>query len=74
MITDLLVSEMIDRSDIVLYTARGELWEFHSMVAPIAMVETLIVGIAKRNEEKFLKKLKDIHLLRKRYESFIPRL
>ncbi|MEA4848506.1 MAG: MurR/RpiR family transcriptional regulator [Clostridiaceae bacterium] len=73
LITDLLVSEMIEKSDIVLYTARGELWEFHSMVAPLALVETLIVGVSQKNEKKSLSKLKDLHQLRKDYEAYIPK-
>ena len=33
LITDLVVSGMLGKADVQLYTARGELWEFHSMVA-----------------------------------------
>ncbi|MFZ7101135.1 MAG: MurR/RpiR family transcriptional regulator [Peptococcaceae bacterium] len=73
LITDLLVSEMIEMSDIVLYTARGELWEFHSMVAPIALVESLVVGVSRKNAEKSLAKLHDLHSLRRSYEEYIPR-
>jgi len=73
LITDLLVSEMIEMSDIIFYTARGELWEFHSMVAPVVLVESLIVGVSQKNEEKSLSKLNDLHQLRKNYEAFIPR-
>lgn len=73
LITDLLVSEMIEKSDIVLYTARGELWEFHSMVAPLALVESLIVGVSQKNEKKSLSKLNDLHQLRKDYEAYIPK-
>lgn len=73
LITDLLVSEMIEMSDIVLYTARGELWEFHSMVAPIALVESLIVGVSQKNEKRSLSKLNNLHQLRKHYEAYIPK-
>ncbi|KPU42388.1 HTH-type transcriptional regulator MurR [Oxobacter pfennigii] len=73
LITDLLVSEMIEKSNIVLYTARGELWEFHSMVAPIALLESLIVGVSRKNEKESLCKLDELHKLRKHYEEYIPK-
>jgi DNA-binding MurR/RpiR family transcriptional regulator len=73
LVTDLLVSEMIEMSDIVFYTARGELWEFHSMVAPLVLVESLIVGVSQQNEQKSLAKLNSLHRLRKDYEGLIPR-
>ncbi|GAB6100501.1 MurR/RpiR family transcriptional regulator [Halanaerocella petrolearia] len=73
LITDLVVSKMIDQSDIVLYVERGELWNFHSMVAPIAIIESLVVGIAMSNEEKFLDKLNNLHKLRKEYSEYLPK-
>ncbi|TDX59000.1 MurR/RpiR family transcriptional regulator [Orenia marismortui] len=71
LITDLIVSEMVDRSDIVLYVDRGEVWEFHSMVAPIALVESIIVAIAMKDEKKSLDKLNYLHELRKEYSSYL---
>ena len=73
LVTDLVISDMIDNSDIVLFTERGELWEFHSMVAPIALVESIIVSLAMNNEEKYLSKLHDLHKLRKKYASYLPK-
>jgi len=73
LITDLIISEMVDKSDIVLYVERGEVWEFHSMVAPIALVESLVVAIAMDNEQKSLEKLNYLHKLRKEYSSYLPK-
>ena len=73
LITDLVVSEMIEESDIVLYAERGELWEFHSMVAPIAIVESLVVGIAMEDEEKYLDKLNYLHQVREKYSDYLPK-
>jgi DNA-binding MurR/RpiR family transcriptional regulator len=73
LITDLIVSEMVTKSDIVLYVERGEVWEFHSMVAPIALVESMVVAIAMDNEEKSLEKLNYLHQLRKDYSSYLPK-
>lgn len=70
LITDMLISEMIDLSDIALYTARGELWEFHSMVAPMALVECLIVAVTMEQDDA-LAKLQKLHAMRKRFEQYI---
>lgn len=70
LITDMLISEMIDLSDIALYTARGELWEFHSMVAPMALVECLIVAVTMEQEDS-LTKLQELNAMRKRFEQYI---
>lgn len=58
---------------IAIYISRGELWEFHSLVAPLVLVEALIVGVSRQNEEKSLTKLNNLQQLRKEYESVIPR-
>ena len=71
--TDLMVSDMIDRSDIVLYAERGELWEFHSMVTPVAIIDSLAVGIAMKHEKEYLERLNQLHRLRKKYASRIPK-
>lgn len=73
LITDFRVSEIVEMSDIDFYISRGELWEFHSLVVPLVLAESLIVGISRQNSEKYLTKLNDLHQLRKDYESSIPR-
>jgi hypothetical protein len=32
------------------YTARGELWEFHSMIAPLALAESIIISLGQARE------------------------
>ncbi len=73
LITDLRISEMVEMSDIVFYISRGELWEFHSLVAPLALVESLIVGVSRQEGGDSLAKLNDLHQLRKDYEPIMPR-
>lgn len=46
-VTDLLVSSTASSADCVLATHRGELTRFHSMVAPIALVDSLTLAVAK---------------------------
>ncbi|MCR8633139.1 MurR/RpiR family transcriptional regulator [Paenibacillus radicis (ex Xue et al. 2023)] len=72
LITDQLVSDMNALADIVLYSFRGQMWEFHSMVAPMALVESLIVAAGMHNKEATLKQLEHFIALRKQYSSYIP--
>ncbi len=72
-ITDVLVSDIIGQADITLYSYRGPMWEFHSMVAPTALVESLIVGVGMENQETTIEKLEYLNRLRKQYASLLPK-
>ena len=72
-ITDRLISDFNTNADIVLYASRGELWEFHSMVAPTFLVENLIIGVGIRQKEKSISKLEKLNELRSKYKSILPR-
>lgn len=73
LITDLYFSELIHMSDVVLHVERGEIWEFHSMVTPLLLVEALVVGIALKNEDESMDKLDYLHELRNLYKKYLPR-
>lgn len=73
LVTDLLVSPMLDKATVTLYTARGQLWEFHSMVAPVALLETLIVAVGKQMEEQAVAGSEALHELRKKYHKLLPK-
>lgn len=73
LITDLLVSDMIDESDIVLQVDRGDADAFHSLVAPMVIVDSLAVSLAGRRGEPAMDKLKKLHSLRKQYASLLPK-
>jgi DNA-binding MurR/RpiR family transcriptional regulator len=73
LITDLLLSEMHDLTDCVLFTERGNSWEFHSMVAPTLLVESLVVHVGRSEEERSMRQLEQLSALRKRFSSVIPR-
>ncbi|QAY65275.1 MurR/RpiR family transcriptional regulator [Paenibacillus protaetiae] len=73
LITDLLVSGMLEKADVPLYTARGELWEFHSMVAPIAMIESLIVAVGKQRDTEAIENGDQLHEIRRRYQKWLPK-
>jgi DNA-binding MurR/RpiR family transcriptional regulator len=73
LVTDLAVSDMLDKADVTLYTARGQLWEFHSMVAPIAVVEALGVAVGKQREQVALANGEELHRLRRQYQKWLPK-
>lgn len=72
-ITDRLISDFNTSADIVLYASRGELWEFHSMVAPTFLIENLIIGVGMSRKEHSISKLEDLNELRKKYKDTLPR-
>ena len=73
LITDQLVSNFTDLADIVLFVSRGELWEFHSMIAPTYMIENLIIATGMKNKAESLKNLEELSQLRQRFANELPR-
>lgn len=73
LITDLAVSPMLEKADVTLFTARGQLWEFHSMVAPVALLESLIVAVGKQMGEQAVTGSEELHELRQRYSKMLPK-
>lgn len=72
-ITDQLVSNFANYADTVLFASRGEMWEFHSMVAPTFLIENLIIAIGMKNKEENLQRLEMLSDMRKKYASELPR-
>lgn len=73
LITDQLVADFTNLADHVLFASRGEMWEFHSMIAPTYIVENLIIATGMKNKEKSLRKLEELSELRIRYADELPR-
>ncbi len=73
LITSMLFNGEADRADINLFVYRGEASEYHSMAAPAALVDALVVLIAERLGETGLQRLKDLYQLKELYFSDIPR-
>ncbi|PZD97566.1 MurR/RpiR family transcriptional regulator [Paenibacillus sambharensis] len=73
LITDRLVSDFTDLADYTLFASRGEMWEFHSMVAPTFLIENLIIAVGMHNQEASLRKLEELSRLRKQYAADLPR-
>ncbi|MGG3806262.1 MurR/RpiR family transcriptional regulator [Metabacillus fastidiosus] len=70
-ISDQLVMDTPSPFDIFLYADRGEKDEFHSMIAPLFLLENLIVEIGK--EEDALVHMEFLGKLRKTYKEDLPR-
>lgn len=70
--TDQLVGDMNNLADHVLYAYRGDAWEFHSMVAPTTVVETLVMLIGQQLEKRAIANAKKLSSLRKEYGDIIP--
>ncbi|MGO4350063.1 MurR/RpiR family transcriptional regulator [Paenibacillus sp. MCAF9] len=73
LITDLLVSDMLEQSDLVLQVDRGELEGFHSMAAPVALLDALSVAVTKRRGQQAFDQLDRLHVMRKKYSSQLPK-
>ncbi|MBW7475800.1 MurR/RpiR family transcriptional regulator [Paenibacillus oenotherae] len=73
LVTDLLLSDMIDDSHIVLQVDRGDADAFHSLVAPMTIVESLSVSLAGQRGEAAMDKLKQLHAMRKQYATLLPK-
>lgn len=73
LITDRLVYPRSQDADIVLYAGRGEVWEFHSMVGPIYIIENMILGVGLVNRDHNLSNLDKLQQLRAQYGGKLPR-
>lgn len=71
--TDCIVSDFNSHADYLLFASRGELWEFHSMIAPTFIIENIIIAIGKETADKSLEKLEMLDTLRKEYKGLLPR-
>lgn len=70
--TDQLVADMHELADYVLYANRGDVWDFHSMIGPLTVVETLIMLIGQELEGSSLENLEKLSELRKKYGDIVP--
>lgn len=70
--TDQLVADMNHLANYVLYADRGDIWDFHSMVGPLTVVEVLIMLIGQELEESSIENLKRLSELRRKYRGIVP--
>lgn len=58
-----------DSADISLYVYRGEAGEYHSMAAPAAMIDALVLAVSEKRESQTAENLNRIHQLKERYRK-----
>lgn len=58
-----------DSADISLYVYRGEAGEYHSMAAPAAMIDALVLAVSEKLESHTAENLNRIHQLKERYRK-----
>lgn len=66
MITDTLESIVGSKADVVLAARRGPMGEFHSLVVPMTIINTLLLTLAKEDQEKVIANLDRLDQLRDR--------
>lgn len=61
------------RGDINLYVYRGEPEEYHSMTAPIALIDALVVMMAQQLGDSAIDLLSNLYQLKETYKKDVPR-
>ena len=56
-----------ERADISLFAYRGEEKEYHSMAAPTALLDALVVAVTGRLGQRGVESLEELHQLKKKY-------
>lgn len=69
MITDTLGSIIGDKADVVLAARRGPMVEFHSLVVPMTIINTLLLSIANEDRETVIDNLDKLDQLRERLKK-----
>ncbi|AKL97280.1 transcriptional regulator RpiR family [Clostridium aceticum] len=70
--TDILSHSLHEKCDAFIYSYRGEQAEYHSMVAPMSVVDCLIIKIAMKSEVS-VRHLEKLNQLRAQYQGLIKR-
>lgn len=58
-----------DRADMNLFVYRGETKEYHSMTAPAALIDALVVAISEKLGDEAVQRLSNLHRLKKAYDG-----
>ncbi len=70
--TDLLSQDLQEKSDVILYSYRGEPTEYHSMTAPMAIADCVIIKIAMKAENA-VGHMDKLNQIRGKYQGYIKR-
>ena len=67
--TSRLYAPQEQRADINLYVYRGEKEEFHSMTAPAAMIDALILALSEKDQGDTARNLLKIQKLKEKFKQ-----
>jgi DNA-binding MurR/RpiR family transcriptional regulator len=70
MLTDTLGSIIGDKADVVLAARRGPMAEFHSLVVPMTIINTLLLALANEDQQQVMLNLDKLDELRERLNQF----
>lgn len=70
MLTDTLGSLIGDKADVVLAARRGPMAEFHSLVVPMTIINTLLLAVANEDREQVMANLDELDRLRERLINY----
>ena len=70
MLTDTLEAILGDKVDVVLSAKRGPIGEFHSLVVPMTVINSLLLSLASMEQEKSMTLLDKLDNLREQLKTF----
>jgi len=70
-LTDTLGSIVSDKANVVLAARRGPMAEFHSLVVPMTIINTLLLALANEDKEKVMANLDKLDQMRERLKEKI---
>jgi DNA-binding MurR/RpiR family transcriptional regulator len=68
-LTDTLEAVVSDKADVVLAAQRGPVAEFHSLVVPMTIINTLLLTLARENQDEVMSNLDRLDEYRQRLKS-----
>jgi DNA-binding MurR/RpiR family transcriptional regulator len=69
MLTDTLGSIIGDKADVVLSAKRGPVSEFHSLVVPMTIINTLLLAVAQEERPQVMANLDKLDQMRERLKK-----
>ncbi len=69
MLTDTLGAIIGDKADVVLAARRGPMAEFHSLVVPMTIINTILLAVANENRQQVMENLDKLDQMRERLKK-----
>ena len=69
MLTDTLESIIGEKADVILAARRGPVSEFHSLVVPMTIINTILLAVAQEDQDHVMDNLDKLDQLRERLKQ-----